>query len=405
MTEARGFPGRLGGWLGTDTRGGAGLSVAGLFAGIGGIELGLHRAGHATVLLCEIDPGANAVLGARFPGLPIELDVRRLKKLPRVDLVAAGFPCQDLSQAGRTAGIRGRNSGLVGEVFRLLDSAPRSLRWLLLENVPFMLQLDGGHAMRFLTRSLGERGYRWAYRIVDTRSFGLPQRRQRVFMLASRTEDPREVLFADDAGTPPQVEATGLACGFYWTEGTRGLGWAIDAVPTLKGGSTVGIPSPPGIWLPDGAIVVPEIRDAERLQGFPADWTRPAQTSRTGRKGPRWKLVGNAVSVPVAEWVGRRLAGPGSYDASTDDELPAGRPWPTAAWGEEGKAYKAEVSTWPVRRRYHHLAEYLRFPTAPLSERATAGFYSRALASSLHFPNGFLEAVGAHLEHVRRKSA
>src|SRR4051794_13715391 len=86
------------------------LRVAGLFAGIGGIELGLHRAGHSTTLLCEIDEAADAVLVEWFPGVPLVRDVRKLKALPDVDLVAAGFPCQDLSQAGRTAGIRGNNS-------------------------------------------------------------------------------------------------------------------------------------------------------------------------------------------------------------------------------------------------------------------------------------------------------
>lgn len=68
-----------------------------------------------------------------------------------------------------------------------------------------------------------------------------------------------------------------LAFGFYWTEGTRGLGAAVDAVPTLKGGSTIGIPSPPGILLPGGRVVTPRIEDAERLQGFEAGWTEPAE--------------------------------------------------------------------------------------------------------------------------------
>ena len=82
----------------------------------------------------------------------------------------------------------------------------------------------------------------------------------------------------------------------------------VNAIPTLKGGSTVGVPSPPAIWLPDGRFVTPDIRDAERLQGFAVDWTRPAETVR--RRSFRWKLVGNAVSVPVAKWVGDRLAKP-----------------------------------------------------------------------------------------------
>src|SRR5262245_9745417 len=101
------------------------LKTVGLFAGIGGIEVGLERAGHQTLLLCENDPSAQKVLQTRFPGIQIESDVRELKSLPLgTTLLAGGFPCQDLSQAGTTAGIDGTRSGLVGEVFRLLEANP-----------------------------------------------------------------------------------------------------------------------------------------------------------------------------------------------------------------------------------------------------------------------------------------
>lgn len=115
------------------------------------------------------------------------------------------------------------------------------------------------------------------------------------------------MLFADEAEAAETTAKVGDPCafGFYWTEGTRGLGWAVDAIPTLKGGSSIGIPSPPAILLESREVVTPSIRDAERLQGFPTDWTQPAE--EVTRKGQRWKLVGNAVSVPVAEWIGRRL--------------------------------------------------------------------------------------------------
>src|SRR3984885_6948616 len=167
-------------------------SAAGLFAGIGGIERGLAAAGVQSELLCEIDPGAVAVLKRRMPGIRLETDIRKLRSLPRVDLVAAGFPCQDLSQAGTTTGIRGKQSGLVDHVFRLVRRRRGGPRWLFLENVPFMLQLDRGRAMRHLTAALEDMDYRWAYRVVNARAFGLPQRRLRVLLLASRTEDPRQ---------------------------------------------------------------------------------------------------------------------------------------------------------------------------------------------------------------------
>jgi DNA (cytosine-5)-methyltransferase 1 len=258
--------------------------------------------------------------------------------------------------------------------------------------------------MHFLVKNLEELGLRWAYRVVDTRSFGLPQRRLRVILVASKDEDPRDVLFSDEAAETLPTERSGHACGFYWTEGTRGLGWAIDAIPTLKGGSTIGIASPPAIWTQDDDIVTPDIDDCERIQGFDAGWTEPA-IGRRGRIGTRWKLVGNAVSVPVARWVGCRLGSPGIHDWSRETALDGSASWPTAASGERGKVRKVEISTWPVSETYQHLANFLRYPTVALSRRASEGFYGRAMQSSLRFPKGLLEAVAGHIQRITSAAA
>jgi len=378
--------------------------VAGLFAGIGGIELGLARSGHQTSLLCEIDEAACAVLDDRFPEIPKHGDVTTLEHLPEgTTMLTAGFPCQDLSQAGKTKGIRGARSGLVGEVFRLIEA--QRLPWVMIENVPFMLQLARGEALEVIVAALEHLGYRWAYRVVDSRAFGLPQRRRRVYMLASQTEDPRTVLYADEAGKqadPPKEEWHGTACGFYWTEGLRGLGWAHDAVPTLKGGSTVGIPSSPAIVLPDKRVVTPDIRDAERMQGFDSDWTEAAEKVR--KKGFRWKLVGNAVSVDAAAWVGRRLVQPGGYDDSNDGPLKKKNSWPTAAYNVDGeRMMPAELSEWPLAVGREPLVEFLRYDPKPLSVRAARGFHSRAMRAKLRFPPGFLDAVESHIEAQERE--
>ena len=373
--------------------------VVGLFAGIGGFEVGLTRAGHGTLLLCENDPGANAVLDAHFPGIYRSRDVRTLTDVPDgTHLITAGFPCQDLSQAGRTAGIAGKNSSLIGAVFELLRK--RAVPWLLLENVPFMLQLANGRALAVIVDELEGLGYRWAYRVVDSRAFGLPQRRERVFLLASLEADPRAVLLADDAGLPRDHGRDGRpACGFYWTEGIRGLGWAVDAVPTLKGGSTVGIPSPPAILMPSAEIVKPDIRDAERMQGFAPDWTKPAEA--VVKAGYRWKLVGNAVTVDVAHWLGQRLRHPAEYDAGRDRPLAPARSWPKAAWGDGGARATVSISAWPVRAKGAPLHRFLQFNGTLLSVKATAGFLSRAKSSRLRFPAGFLDAVEVHLKRMR----
>lgn len=379
------------------------LVVAGLFAGIGGIELGLERAGHATALLCEIDDGACAVLEKRFPGIPLHRDIRTLGSIPReANLLTAGFPCQDLSQAGMTRGITGARSGLIGEVLALLER--RRVPWVLIENVPFMLQLGRGRALDVIVSELERLGYRWAYRVVDSRAFGLPQRRQRVFLLASIEGDPRSVLLADDAGDQDDpAPSRRRSYGFYWTEGLRGLGTAIDAVPTLKGGSAVGIPSPPAIVLPNHRVVTPDIRDAERLQGFDADWTLPASEVNR-RAGTRWKLVGNAVTVNVAEWIGRRLRSPGTYDSSGDAPLVRRDAWPMAAWNAGRGRYRSHASRWPAVIEGEPIHRFLRFEPAPLSPRATAGFLARLQASSLRYPDWFEGVLERHRDREARQA-
>lgn len=376
-----------------------GLRVLGLFAGIGGFEKGLGARGHEATSLCEIDDGAIAVLEKNFSGTRIHRDIRDLRSIPRgTDLVTAGFPCQDLSQAGQTAGIMGARSGLIGHVFRLLQG--RRVPWVLIENVPFMLQLGGGRALSVIVDEFERLGYRWAYRVVDTLAFGLPQRRERIFFVASRKGDPRAVLLSDDAGeAAPRTPARKRAFGFYWTEGIRGLGAAVDAVPTLKGGSTIGIPSPPAIVLPSGLVVTPDIRDAERLQGFDPDWTLPAVHGKL-RTGHRWKLVGNAVTVDVARWIGSRLRAPKEYDGSWDAPLSRNSRWPKAAWSDGSGRYYSSVSTRPIAIDGPPIGKFLLFERRNLSFRATAGFLARLRSGSLRRPAWFEPVLEAHLERM-----
>lgn len=375
------------------------MKIAALFAGIGGLELGLSRAGHTTALTCEIWEPARLVLSRRFRDVPNFEDVRDLRSLPSdVELLTAGFPCQDLSQAGLTAGIGGAKSGLVSNVFRLIDD--RRIPVVLLENVSFMLQLDKGAAMDRLTKEFEARGYRWAYRTVSTLAF-LPQRRERVFFVATRNDlDPSDVLFSDDiVAKPVSTHLDTHAHGFYWTEGVRGLGWAADAIPTLKNGSTVGIPSPPAILMPDGRVIKPDIRDAERLQGFPEGWTESAPYRY------RWSLLGNAVSVPVAEWVGRRLAEPGVYSRDRDRPWRSiGRSFPSAAYFDGSERREVSIGKFPVWRERDPLHLFLKYQGQSLSVRATAGFLKRARRSSLRFTPGFLERLEAHLEAMRGRA-
>lgn len=383
------------------------MRVTGLFAGIGGLELGLEQTGQfKTDLVCEVWDEAQATLSRNF-GIPLDEiagDVSGLKSLPAgTELVTAGFPCTDLSQAGRTAGITGEASGLVGHVFRLLRKAKRSgdlPTWLLIENVPNMLSLDRGEAMRYLVSEIESLGMRWAYRTVDSRFTGVPQRRRRVLLVASATENPVDVLFAEDAGERPATDFADDAFGFYWTEGRTGVGWAVDAVPTVKGGSTVGIPSPPAIWTPGESIerlfVTPTIEDAEALQGFDRGWTSNSESTK--RNGPRWKLVGNAVTVGVAKWVGEQLANPKS-SIVVSERWDGNRSWPGAATGVDGEVWKIEASEFPRHLPYQHLLDVVDISEArPLSARASAGFWNRLSRGNLAQFEGFRDDIEHYVE-------
>lgn len=373
------------------------LTSAGLFAGVGGIEEGLRLSGVAAQALYETSEPARAVLLARFPDIELYGDITAVERLPAVDMVAAGFPCADLSPAGRTKGIRGSQSGLVMTALKLIGLAKPP--WVLLENVPHMLVLHRGYAMRVITSELEKLGYAWAYRTIDSQCFGLPQRRRRVFLLAAQEGDPAAVLFRADAGEIDCTARSQAAYGFYWTEGNRGLGWAPAGLPPLKGSSTLNIPSPPAVWrtgAPLGErIVTPSIESAEVAHGFPAGWTASAAARA------RWKLVGNAVSVPVARWIGEGVVTSvdlASVDTVRREILGDQDGWPKAASGESAKRWRVEASTCPTRERPNHLTDLLdAHGSAPLSRRATAGFRDRLLRSRLRYDPRFMIDLEEHV--------
>ena len=374
------------------------MRVAGLFAGIGGFESGLTGAGHSTILLCDNDSHATTVLRRRFPDVAHHADIADLKSLPSdTDVIAAGFPCQNLSMAGDKAGLDGAKSSVVDHLFRLLrqDHVP----WVLIENVYFMLHLAKGAAMERILRPLEEMGYRWAYRVVDSRAFGLPQRRRRVFIVATSTGDPRDVLLTDNVAplgrVPPDMTRP---IAFYWTEGRSGNGLTCDASPPLKAGSSLGIPSPPAVLLPNGRVVTPPIEVAERLQGFRRGWSSPLRGQAARH---RWRLVGNAVSVPVARWLGHRLNHPRTYDSSNDVPWNASRSWPSAAWNTGSGRFSADVTEFPVRSRRGRLSAFNTDTWPDLSARALRGFVSRARDSRLNYPPGFLDALDNALSTER----
>jgi DNA (cytosine-5)-methyltransferase 1 len=240
--------------------------------------------------------------------------------------------------------------------------------------------------------------------MIDSMAF-VPQHRCRVFIVASLHHDPRNVLLSGESNCQygyVNFDRQDLPLGFYWTEGRFALGLQGDAVPTLKAGSTIGIPSPPAILFPSGEVSVPDIRDAERLQGFPANWTRPAED--VARASIRWRLVGNAVTVNVVRWIAKKIIEPMPYDSSKDKRLLNIKDWPKAAWGIKGVRGSSLSSVFPASFRRSDLETFLKYPRNLLSIKATRGFLRRLEAGGLRYPRYFEEKIRNHIRVMEERN-
>jgi len=168
-----------------------------LFAGIGGFDLAMERAGINVVATVEWDKHAQSVLARRFPNSKLYGDITGVtgEQLinagfdPANGIITGGFPCQDLSVAGRRAGLIGSRSGLFWEICRLLDET--KAQNFILENVPGLLSSNEGRDMGTVIRALEERGYSIAWRVLDAQYFGVAQRRRRVFIIGHLGNDWR----------------------------------------------------------------------------------------------------------------------------------------------------------------------------------------------------------------------
>ena len=179
-------------------------TLGSLFAGIGGFDLGFERAGWRTVWQVELNPNNRAVLADRFPGARQHVDVRLCgrRNLEKVDCIAAGFPCTDISligsrRKGGQRGLAGESSGLFREVLRILDeSRPERL---VLENVASLLFVNGGKDFEVILRELAQRGYVGCWRVLNAQYFGIPQQRRRIFLVARLGQHPGHQFLADAA--------------------------------------------------------------------------------------------------------------------------------------------------------------------------------------------------------------
>jgi DNA (cytosine-5)-methyltransferase 1 len=279
------------------------MNVLALFAGIGGIELGLEATGGFRTVCCvEHDPYAVEVLKARMQEgaleeAPIWDDVTTFDGRPwcgLVDVVTGGFPCQDLSYAGKGAGIKeGTRSGLWSEMLRIIREVRP--RYVLVENVPALLSRGLGRVLGDLAAS----GYDADWDCVAARAVGAPHRRDRILIVA-HADEPR-----------PQGRECGVVC---------------ERAGELPAGPCGACPDPRLWWLVDPADVEyaepagleggagGRMSGARGASGQPAHRSqRPAQpyVGRVAHGVParvhRLRCLGNAVVPQVAYYVGLRI--------------------------------------------------------------------------------------------------
>lgn len=282
------------------------MNLGSLFTGIGGFDFAASQVGIEVSWQCEIDKQANRILNKHWPRILRYGDIRAIDflSLQSVDILTGGFPCQDLSLIGNRAGLHGERSVLFFEFARILDELRP--RWFILENVPGLLSSNHGYDFLTVLHTLEKCGYSIAWRILDAQYFGVPQRRRRVFIIGhfgSKSEYVAKVLFerksmSGNHSTCRQsrtVSPTLLASG-AGTSHTAGFSGAEDylVIQNLPNSLDVGVRR----FTP---------LECERLQGFPDNWTKWDDKGKTLSDSARYRLIGNAVAIPVVKWILDRI--------------------------------------------------------------------------------------------------
>lgn len=304
-----------------------------LFAGVGGFDLGLDAAGYECRFQVEYDKNCQQVLNRRWPTVPKWGDIRGVSgaELPPVDLLTFGSPCQDLSVAGKRAGLAGERSGLFHEAMRIVkemrnatgNQYPRIVVW---ENVVGALSSNAGRDFGTVISEMAESGamvVEWA--VLDAQYFGIAQRRRRVFVVAvydpaaaERCPDPllpvgesvrrniqtRGTARETVAGTPAECFGNGSYGG--WKPADQAV---TLSARDYKQGTTVAV-----YGITDRHAVASEVAvrrltpvECERLMGWPDDHTLLRADGDEQSDAQRYRQIGNGVASPVAKWIGKHL--------------------------------------------------------------------------------------------------
>ena len=278
------------------------------FSGIGGFHTGLEKAGMKCAGWCEFDKFAQESYKAIYntEGLYFNDDIRNIKgkDLPKTDLWAFGFPCQDISISGKMQGIKeGTRSGLFYEVMRLLDECEESgnkPKWLIAENVKNLLSIDRGYTFFKVLTEMEKRGYSIEWKVYNSKDYGVPQSRERIYIVGYHgNESGRKLLpirkeskstlkkIIDGTQSDRVYDSKGTSCTLMAKGGT---GTGLYKVSENNEDMRIRRLTPLECW---------------RLQGFSDSQYEAAATVNSNNQ--LYKQAGNAVTVNVVEEIGKHI--------------------------------------------------------------------------------------------------
>ena len=292
------------------------MKVASLFSGIGGFEKGILQADPNTkiVFASEIDPYARKIYTKNY-GVEPHGDIRKIKatNIPDHDILCGGFPCQTFSIAGLRRGFEDCRGTLFFEIMRIARTKRPSI--LFLENVGGLLSHDAGRTFKTVLRTMDEMGYDAEWQVFNSKNHGVPQNRERVFIIGHLRETPRQQIFPITANdrSVDYIQKQNTNCLTTRYEGGQATGSYIienkfDAQGIQKvagcltgGGHSGGLHSDMTALNTRHGIRRLTPIECERLQGYPDNWTEGVSDTQ------RYKQLGNAVTVNVIEFIARRL--------------------------------------------------------------------------------------------------
>lgn len=280
-----------------------------LFAGIGAFRLGLERTGHKCVFANEIQPKARSIYERQFGDAPDPRDIRDIQpgELPRADLIVGGFPCATFSVAGKRSGfsLSDTRGTLAFEMFRLASGA--NIPYILFENVKGLLNHDEGRTFRVILEVLDQLGYDCQWELLDSVNFGIPQHRERIFLIGSLRGKPRPKVFPVGGSEKPHAGETAQNIEvLQWRRGYFRK-FKSSGVPTLTANMGLGGHNVPFLKFSNGDMRKLTPLECERLQGLPDMFTAEYSDGSKVSDSERYERTGRTITIPIVEAIGRKL--------------------------------------------------------------------------------------------------